>query len=130
MAILVRPGGRHDEWRAAFEKLMPDEELRWWPDVGDPDEIELLIAWVMPPEEFAQFWNLRAILSLGAGIEQWLVPGIPDVPVVRLADPAMADEMAAYALSWVLRHHRRGAESERLQRDRSWEQPEVIPSSV
>ena len=64
---------------------MPDEELRVWPDIGDPAEVEYMIAWVMSSEDLAAFTNLRMILCLGAGAEQWQKPGI-DVPVVRLAD--------------------------------------------
>ncbi len=98
---------------------MPDEELRIWPDIGDPAEVEYLIAWVMSSEDLAAFTNLRMILCLGAGTEQWQKPGL-NVPVVRLADSEMANEMAAYVLAWVLRHARRFTEIEELQRQAQW----------
>ena len=123
MAILVNAGGRRDQWRLAFEEELPDEDLRWWPEIGDPAEIEFVIAWRLPREAWEPLVGLKAIFSLGAGTEQWQEPGVPEVPVVRLADPAMSDEMAAYAVSWIVRHHRRFEESREWQRQREW----VIP---
>ncbi len=44
---------------------------------------------------------------MGAGIEQYMGPEMPGVPVVRLADPAMSDEMAAYVVHWVVHFQKR-----------------------
>ena len=44
---------------------------------------------------------------MSAGVEQFLAGDYPDVPVVRMSDSAMADEMAAYAIHWVVHFHRR-----------------------
>lgn len=123
MAILLNPFSRADQWRAEFEPLLANEDLRWWPEVGDPTEIEYVIAWVMPRSALQQFTNLRAVFSLGAGTEQWQKQDMPDVPVVRLADPAMASEMAAYALAWVIRHQRKFDQIDQHQRAGEW----VIP---
>lgn len=120
MAVLVNPFSRVDEWRAALSQALPNEELRWWPEIGDPGDVDYLIAWRLPRSTMAECVNLKAILSLGAGVEQWLRPGTPDVPIVRLADPAMSDEMAAYSLVWVLRHQRNFAASEAMIDAREW----------
>lgn len=99
---------------------MPNEDLRLWPDMGDPTEIEYMIAWNMSRDALAGLPNLQYILCQGAGTEQWQKPGI-NVPIVRLADPEMANEMAGYAVSWVLRHQRRFGELEEAQRRGEWE---------
>ena len=119
----MHPYSRADQWRDEFETLLAGEELRWYPDIGDPGEIEFVVAWLMSRAELGQLTNLRAILCLGAGTEQWQKPGMPDVPVVRLADPAMADQMAAYAVSYVVRHQRGFAGVEAVQGERSWTIP-------
>ncbi len=98
---------------------MPDEDVRIWPEVGDPAEIEYLIAWRLSRDDLAALPNLKYILCQGAGTEQWQKPGI-DVPVVRLADPEMAKEMAGYAVAWVLRHQRRFSELEDAQQRGEW----------
>ncbi len=120
MAIVVSASGNVEQWRVELQTQMPDEDLRFWPDIGDPADAEYLIAWVMARKDLATLTNLQAILCQGAGTEQWQKPGI-DVPVVRLADPAMANEMAGYAVAWVIRHGRRFAQLESAQRDRVWE---------
>ena len=119
MAILVRPGGRIDEWAGELRAQLPNEDLRVWPDVGDPADIEFVVAWRMSPEELASFTQLQMILCTGAGTEQWQQDGI-DLPVVRLADPEMANEMAAYALTWVIRHARRFDDLKQAQGRREW----------
>jgi len=123
MAIVVNPSSRDEQWKAELRAQMPDEELWFWPNIGDPAEVEYLIAWVMSRKDLATFTNLKAALCVGAGTEQWQKPGI-EVPVVRLADPEMANEMAAYALHWVIRHQRRFAEAEQTQRVGEWVVPD------
>lgn len=123
VAILINPYSRTDSWRTEFEALLEGEDLRWYPDIGDPAEIEFVVAWLMSRRELNELPNLKAILCLGAGTEQWQKPGMPDVPVVRLADPAMADQMAAYAVSYVVRYQRGFAGVEAAQSERSWTIP-------
>jgi len=95
MSIVLNPYARPDEWMDALHRLLPDDEIVAWPDVADPNAVEFVIAWRMPRADLQSYPNLRAILSLGAGAEQWQQPGVPEVPVVRLADPAMSDEVAS-----------------------------------
>jgi len=120
---LVNPGSRIEQWQAELAAQMPHEEVWFWPEIGDPAEVEYLIAWVMSRKDLATFTNLKAVLCQGAGTEQWQKPGI-DLPVVRLADPEMANEMAAYALAWVIRHQRGFARAEQTQRVGEWTVPE------
>lgn len=123
VAILINPYSRVPQWREEFEALLEGEDLRWYPDIGDPADIEFVVAWLMSRRELSELPNLQAILCLGAGTEQWQKPGMPDVPVVRLADPAMADQMAAYVVSYVVRHQRGFAGVEAAQSERSWTIP-------
>ena len=86
---------------------LPDEHIQLWPDIVDPDSVEFAIFWHHDPADLLRYPKLRCILSVSAGVEQFLGGDYPDVPVVRLSDPAMADEMAAYAIHWVVHFHRR-----------------------
>ena len=119
MAIVVKSGGRVEEWTAELRAQMPHEDLRAWPDIGNPAEVEYLIAWRASSEELATLPNVQVVLCQGAGTEQWQKPGI-DVPVVRLADPEMASEMAGYAVAWVVRHQRRFDDLATAQRRGEW----------
>lgn len=107
VAILINPYANPDMWKGLFAELLPDETLWYWPECPDPAEVEMLIAWRMRRDDLATFTNLTHILSMGAGTEQWQKDGSPEATIVRLSDPNMSDEMAAYAVHWVT-HFQRG----------------------
>ncbi len=111
-----------DEWRNALNAEIPDLDIRVWPDhVGNPDEIDLALVWSPPPGELKRYPNLKAILSLGAGIDALLEDQtLPDLPLARMVDPSLTQTMADYALLAVLRHHRQFDLFEREQRRSNW----------
>ncbi len=110
--------------REELSRLLPDVEFRIWPHVGDPAEIEFAVVWKLPPGELAEFPNLKAILSPGAGVDHLFEdPELPEgVPVARLVDPLMADRMAEYTAALTLWSHRRFDAYAELQGRRSWRQ--------
>ncbi len=111
-----------EEWRQALLAEMPELDFRVWPDdVGDPAEIDLALAWCPPPGELSRFPNLKAILSLGAGIDAMIEDEtLPDLPLARMVDPSLTRMMADYVLLSVLRHHRNFDFFEREQRANRW----------
>ena len=122
MALLfLSPDDPADVWRAELQARIPDLDVRIWPEVGDPAEIDLALVWRPPPGELARYPNLRAILSLAAGIDGLLAdPDLPDVPIARMVDPSLTRTMTEYVLLAVLRHHREFDRFERAQRAREW----------
>jgi glyoxylate/hydroxypyruvate reductase A len=120
--LFYSPDEPAEPWREALRARLPELEVRIWPETGDPAEIEIALVWKAPPGELARYPNLKAILSLGAGIE-WLVadPTLPEVPIARMVDPSLSRTMSEYVLLAVLRHHREFDRFERAQRDRRWD---------
>lgn len=110
MALLVSPiYGKPDDWRQLFAAEMPELELRFWPDPGNPADIEAAaVGAAMPRGTLKTFPNLRLIVSLVAGAEALLAdPELPDVPIVRAGSSPDGDVMMNEAtLLHVLRHHR------------------------
>jgi glyoxylate/hydroxypyruvate reductase len=106
-------------------------DMRVWPDsVGARDDIKYALVWRHPHGDLANYPNLKCILSLAAGPEAVLEdPGLPDgVPVVRLVDTSLTDDIVLYCVHWVLHLHRefdryldanRAARWERFGRNRS-----------
>jgi glyoxylate/hydroxypyruvate reductase len=90
MALLLMPSfGSAEVWRRAFAAAMPDLEVRIWPEVGDPAEIEAAAVGALPAGALGKLKNLRLIISLTAGTDALLrVADLPAVPIVRSADPA------------------------------------------
>lgn len=126
MSIILNPWARDEEWLEALSGMLPDEEVSLWPNCPNPVDVEFVVAWRMKRADLATFDSLRAILSLGAGTEQWQKPGTPEVDIVRLSDPAMSDEMAAYALHWVIRLQRGFDVHVQQQEDSAWEQVDYV----
>jgi glyoxylate/hydroxypyruvate reductase A len=110
------------QWSAELGKLLPDLEIRIWPELGDPAEIEAALVWRPPPGLLASLPKLRLICSLGAGVDHLFTdPQLPaHVPVVRLVDPYMTAAMSEYVQFQVLRVHRQDPAYAAQQRERIW----------
>ncbi len=110
MAVLhIHPGADADIWRRALAPYLPGLDLRSWPDgIGDRAEIDVVLAWKPPPGELARYPNLKAVLSLGAGVDH--IVGDPALPagivVGRLVDPGLVRDMVHYVAHWALSFHR------------------------
>src|ERR1700751_4792353 len=110
MALLFRSSvDSEGRWKPQLTRLMPELEVRLWPDIGDPAEIDYALVWRPEPGLLASLPNLKLILSLGAGVDAILCdPPLPRrVPIVRLVDQYMSDAMSEYVVLQVLRLHRR-----------------------
>jgi glyoxylate/hydroxypyruvate reductase len=119
--MFLSPDDPAELWREELCARMPGLEVRIWPAVGEPAEIDTALVWRPPPGELARYPNLKAILSLGAGIEGLIAdPTLPNVPIARMVDPSLARTMTEYVLLAVLRHHREFDTFERAQRSRRW----------
>jgi glyoxylate/hydroxypyruvate reductase A len=95
-------------WRPQLARLMPELEVRIWPEIGDPAEIDYALVWRPEAGLLASLPKLKLILSLGAGVDHILCdPYLPhSIPIVRLVDPYLADAMSEYVVLQVLRLHR------------------------
>lgn len=96
-------------WKAALQEKRPDIEFRLWPDeTGNPEEIDYALVWKPKRGEMAKLPNLKAIFSLGAGVDHLFSdPDLPaGVPVVRLKDRALTQGMSEYVLYWTIHYHR------------------------
>jgi glyoxylate/hydroxypyruvate reductase A len=121
---------RPEPWRAAFQRLDPGVDFRVWPESGPVEEIEYALAWHHAPGSLMAYPRLKAIFSLGAGVEKLLNDKqLPrGVPIVRMVDRALTAGMTEYVLLHVLRYHRRVPELEALQGDDEWRELEAPPA--
>jgi glyoxylate/hydroxypyruvate reductase A len=121
MAILLNPWSYHDEWAEAFSSELPDLPIQIWPDVTDPEAILYAIVGSHPAEDFARYPNLLAILPAAAGVDQLgSLDDLPDVPIVRLVEPSMSNEMATVAVHWVVHFQKRYDVFAEQQADSEW----------
>ncbi len=119
-----------DWWRAELARRMPALEVRVWPDAGDMEDIEYALVWRPEPGMLARLPNLRAIFSLGAGVDHLFAdPGLPrTVPITRLVDVNLTGRMTEYVLFHVLRWHRQHEAYAGFQAAGKWEE-RIQPAS-
>jgi glyoxylate/hydroxypyruvate reductase A len=119
---LVIAGWDVAPWEKRFRAAAPGRDIRLWPDrLGNPDDVAYAAAWLPPAGAFGAFANLRAIFSLGAGVDGVLADRtLPQVPIVRVVDPNLMRRMTEYVTLHVLMHHRRQRLYDAQQRQRMW----------
>jgi len=109
-------------WKRELERRLGPLDLRVWPEIGDPAEIDVALVWRPPRGLLASLPNLRAIFALSAGIETLLEdPTLPDVPLCRMVDPSLVVTMREFVLAAVLFYHRDLDLYEERQRHAFWE---------
>jgi len=94
-------------WSNGLQKAMPEMDIKVYPDDGDVDEVEFAVVWKHPRGILKKYPNLKAILSLGAGVDHIISdPDLPEgLPIIRLVDKKLTHEMCLHALHWVLHFH-------------------------
>lgn len=118
-------------WRDCFAKEMPEVELRFWPEIGNPAEIEFAAISRLPDNAARGLPNLKLIISLFAGQDMLLADKtLPaHVPIVRAANPAGDRMMTETVLLHVLRHHRQLPELLLAQQRSEWASPKRLKTS-
>jgi len=132
MALLIAAPTRDtDELAETLNRLEPGADIRVWPDAGELSEIDFAICWKQPEGLFSRLPGLKAVTSLGAGVDGILKdPDLPrDLPVGRLAGPRLASNMAAYVTAMTTLHWRDFPGFMKDQAARRWNQwaPEHPP---
>jgi glyoxylate/hydroxypyruvate reductase A len=125
MAILVVAAMSEAEfggWEGALREVFAGDDLRIYPDVGDPAAIEVALVANPPQGVLGTLPNLRFIHSLWRGVDALVGdPTLPrDVPLARLVDPAMARSMTETVVLHVLTLHRRVPEYRAQQARALW----------
>jgi len=93
-----------------------------WPDIQNPDLVELAIAWKPPQGVFNTFNNLKLISSFGAGVDNILSDSlIPDVPIVRIVDAKLTEDFSNFMVMQVLNFHNGTWQHIENQKQHHWE---------
>ncbi|WP_116139625.1 2-hydroxyacid dehydrogenase [Trinickia diaoshuihuensis] len=131
MKILLHTPHAEDApaWVASLQSAQPSAHVRLW-SPGDTADADYAVLWRPPAELFARRGKLRAMFVLGAGVDALLAlerrePGtLPaGVPLVRLEDAGMAEQMAQYAIHAALRYLRRFDEYDLVRREHGGDAP-------
>lgn len=92
-------------------------------DAFDPAAVRYIFAWKPKADAFDGLTNLKAVLSLGAGVDALLKhPALPDAPIVRFVDADLSQRMSDYVVAHVTMHHRGYTRFRADQKARRWTQ--------
>lgn len=131
MALLYKADPvRGERWKALFAEHAPDIEFRIWPDIGNPEDIEYLAAWLAPDDLEQTLPNLKVLFALSAGVDQLDLGRIPPtLPLVRLLDPGISQGMSEYACFAVLGLHRDMLRYRQQQLLGQWQAHRLVPAA-
>ncbi len=122
--LFILPTWPVDVWTRAMRKAAPALDVRSWPDgMGRIEDIEYTAAWLPPRHLLKSLPKLKAIFSLGAGVDAILKdPTLPsNIPIVRVNDPDLTGRMAEYVVLHVLLHHRQQRRVDENQKNKVWD---------
>ncbi|WMT91761.1 glyoxylate/hydroxypyruvate reductase A [Pelagibacterium sp. H642] len=124
MALLLHLTGIDESgWARGFKEALPGYRVLTRAEQYDPAEIEYVFAWRPAPNAFEGMSNLKAILSLGAGVDALMAhPALPDVPVVRFVDDELTHCMSDYVISQATMHQRLFTRYAADQKAKRWRQ--------
>ncbi|MEZ4699594.1 MAG: glyoxylate/hydroxypyruvate reductase A [Rhodothermales bacterium] len=124
--VFVCPNRAMTAWVDALHAVAPEIDLRIWPDDGPPEDVAMAVTWKHPAGVLRRYPNLKAVLSLGAGIDHFLTDdALPAGPAYgRIVDPQLVAGMSQYVAAAVLDAHRGFAGYRQHQAERRW-QPEA-----
>lgn len=95
------------EWQAALQSALPTIDFIVGPECELPEAVDVALVWTPPPQGLRAFPNLKAVLSLGAGVDQLCLADLDTrIPVARLIDDTLTQRMVEYCLTAVFYFHR------------------------
>lgn len=128
MALLIYSAVPASLWIDALREASPRLDIRSWPDIGDPSDITSALVWKPDLSVLRALPNLRAIFSMGAGVDHILERGeFPKgVRLARIVDSGLSVSMSQYVCYHAIRYLRQFDKFQDAQRARSWISPPVV----
>lgn len=131
IAVYLPSQDKIEYWCSMLKELMPGWRIEGFDAVADPEAVHYTVVWRPATGSMTGFPNLKAIVSLGAGIDHVLADAeLPaGVPIIRTVGTDLVQRMREYVALHVLRHHRNRPAQQLNQVNRTWEQIVVPPAT-
>lgn len=105
---LVIPDRKLDALVEKLTALLPGVLIQQWPHYSAPEQVQMAVVWKQPHGSLAALSNLKSLQSFGAGVDSIMSdPTLPDLPLSRIVDPALASSMVNYLAGIVLHYQLR-----------------------
>ena len=117
--LLSVTGWDPQPWLSRFRRLLPEHEIVLPADRFEPAAVRYAATWKQAHGSLARYLNLKAIFSLGAGVDHLTSdPDLPSVPILRVVDGDLTARMSEYIVMHCLMHLRKAWTYEQQQRRR------------
>ncbi|MEM9575832.1 MAG: glyoxylate/hydroxypyruvate reductase A [Pseudomonadota bacterium] len=125
MSLTVLFAASNDNWQMygdALRKALADAGLTAeLVTQAEPETVDYIVyAPTSKLKDFTPYTNVKAVLSLWAGVEKIVANETLTMPLVRMVDPGMTQSMTEWVTGHVLRYHL-GMDAHIVNPDRKWE---------
>jgi glyoxylate/hydroxypyruvate reductase len=121
--LAIEPESLSAFWQSRLAALMADRRFVTHRHVADRGAVTYAVSWRHPAGALSNLPHLKAIFSLGAGVDHLLAdPELPAAPIVRFVDEDLANRMSEWVVLHALLHLRQQRLYDRRQAARLWEE--------
>lgn len=130
MTLLLNLSWDSGPWLHRFRELLPNHRVVTVDQPFDRAEIRYAAVWAPEPGSLDDLPGLEVLFSLGAGVDHLMTyPGLPDVPVVRIAHDDLTHRMSEYVVLHCLGHLRDQDRWRRQQQAKVWAADQDAPAA-
>lgn len=106
--LLIAPNRKMQPWKQALLDIDPNLVVEIWPDVENDQRVQFAVTWRHPKHVLQRYPNLKAISSLGAGVNHILEDETAPagIPLCRVVSPSLTQQMKEFVFSAVLNYQR------------------------
>jgi len=123
--VMISRAESAETWAREMRRQNPALDLKVWPDETadiDPRDVHYIIAAKPPPGEIARFPNVKAVLSMWAGVDH--ITSDPDfpthLPIARMTEEGLTRGMREFVMAQALAAHLKMPDYLNQQRDGVW----------
>ncbi|MBO6573509.1 MAG: glyoxylate/hydroxypyruvate reductase A [Balneola sp.] len=127
--LLIAPNRDLNQLSEELQNIDPNLEIDIWPKVKNKDRVTFAVAWNHPKNVLGNYSNLKAVSSLGAGVNHLLNDESlsEEINFARLITPSLKSEMAEYVLQAVLAYRQHTTRYTDQKREAFWDKHKLIP---
>lgn len=126
---IICPGKDPSPWIKVIQRNQPGLRIQVYPEITDPDAVEVVLVWQHPEGILSEFKHLKMVSSMGAGVDHILRDKSisKDLPIVRIVDDRLTWSMTNYVVMGVLNFHRQLIRYQKDQNRKVWDMsnPEI-----
>lgn len=116
-------------WKEALLEVDANLDIEVWPRVENKERVTFAVSWKHPEKVLDGYPNLKAVTSLGAGVDHLLKDeAIPEsVKLARVMIPSLKSQMAEYVLNAIQNYRFHTARYVDQKREAYWSKHDPVP---